>query len=95
VYIYLLISLFTYICITHYYLFFIHFRFSIYFFNYKNIHLVNIDRGFLELKAERKQVHREDDGFSRRIERSFGRVSRRLALPPQADQNQVVQCSVR
>ena len=33
---------------------------------------VNIDRGFLELKAERKEVHREDDGFNRRIERSFG-----------------------
>jgi HSP20 family protein len=48
---------------------------------------VNIDRGFLELKAERKQVHRENDGFNRRIERSYGKVSRRIELPIQADQN--------
>ena len=55
---------------------------------------VNIDRGFLELKAERKQVQREDDGFQRRVERSFGRVSRRLELPVDADQNKA-ECSFR
>lgn len=47
---------------------------------------VTVDRGFLELKAERKEVHRETGAFSRRIERSFGRVSRRIALPSNADE---------
>lgn len=47
---------------------------------------VTVDNGILELKAERKEIQRTNDVYSRRVERSFGRVSRRMVLPTLADE---------
>ena len=46
---------------------------------------VTVDNGVLEMSAERKQIHQESNVWANKIERSFGRVSRRLVLPLQAD----------
>lgn len=46
---------------------------------------VSVDNGFLQMSAERKQIHRESNMWTNKIERSFGRVSRRLMLPALAD----------
>lgn len=48
---------------------------------------VTVDNGVLEMSAERKQIHQESNVWANKIERSFGRVSRRLVLPAQADQD--------
>lgn len=46
---------------------------------------INIANGFVHLKAERKQVHEETLGWTHNIERSYGRISRSIQLPPRAD----------
>ncbi len=39
----------------------------------------------MHLKAERRQTHKENIGLTHSIERSFGRISRSLQLPPRAN----------
>ena len=46
---------------------------------------VTIANGFLTIKAERKQVHEEDNDFTHRVERSYGKVQRSVAIPLNAD----------
>ena len=46
---------------------------------------VTIEKGALIMSAERKQIYQESNMWSNKIERSFGRVSRRLRLPALAD----------
>ena len=46
---------------------------------------VTIDNGILTIQAERRQVHEEDNAFSHKIERNYGRVRRTLPIPSQAD----------
>lgn len=46
---------------------------------------VSIENGCLSIKAERKATHEEDSAFTHSIERSFGRVSRMLEIPSNAD----------
>ena len=48
---------------------------------------VNICNGFINLKAERKQIHDETFGFTHNIERCYGRVTRTLRIPTRADQS--------
>ena len=48
---------------------------------------INVNNGFINLKAQRRQVHEETLGFQHNIERSFGRVSRSIQLPLRADED--------
>lgn len=46
---------------------------------------VNMDKGILSIKGERKHEFKEDDGNFTRVERSHGAFYRRFALPDSAD----------
>ena len=46
---------------------------------------VNIAGGYLNIKAERRQIHDSTLGLSHNIERSYGRISRSVELPARAD----------
>jgi HSP20 family protein len=46
---------------------------------------VNMDKGILSIKGERKSESREDNGKLTRIERSYGAFYRRFALPDSAN----------
>ncbi|RYH29384.1 Hsp20/alpha crystallin family protein [archaeon] len=45
---------------------------------------ISVDNGILTISAERKVKHEIDNDIEHTIERSFGKVKRRLALPPNA-----------
>ena len=55
---------------------------------------VSVNNGFLEMCAERRQVHTESNIWTNKVERSYGRVSRRLRLPIEADQD-TADCTFR
>lgn len=46
---------------------------------------IQMDKGILSIKGERKNEVREDDGKLTRVERSHGTFYRRFALPDSAD----------
>ena len=46
---------------------------------------VTVEDGFLEVKGERKHSYDKDDGFVHKMERSYGKVYRRIELPDSAN----------
>ena len=50
---------------------------------------INVTDGFLVLKAERKSIHEDNKHTVHSLERPFGKVQRKLALPPTVDADKV------
>ena len=48
---------------------------------------ISVVNGFLNIKAERRQKHEEDVGFTHNIERSYGKVQRSVAIPARSNDN--------
>lgn len=46
---------------------------------------ISVDNGVLSISAERKVSHERDTDIAHTVERSYGRVQRRVALPSNAD----------
>ena len=45
---------------------------------------VNVVNGFLHIKADRQRVHRDDNLYQNKIERTHGTVERSIAIPSDA-----------
>lgn len=46
---------------------------------------LSIDKNMLVVQAERKHAHQVDDDFVHSVERSYGKVQRKFAIPPRAE----------
>jgi HSP20 family protein len=46
---------------------------------------ISVDNGMLTISAEKKIMHEKDTDITHTVERSYGKVKRRVALPPNAD----------
>lgn len=42
---------------------------------------INVSNGMLNIRAERRAVHEDNGAYSHRIERSYGKVQRSVAIP--------------